>query len=68
MKPLHFLVSISQSEVSDSHEFSKTVFISNCHDLLCKLYQTLIISVFPYYAKILKSVLGVHNFIYIFEY
>lgn len=26
MKLLHFLVSVSQSEVSDSHEFSKTFY------------------------------------------
>lgn len=44
MKPLYFLVSNSQSELSDSHKFSKNVFISNHCDLLSKLYQTLIIS------------------------
>lgn len=68
MKLLYFLVSISQSELSDSLEFSKNILILYHHDLLSKFYQTLIISVFIYHVKIMKSVLGVHNFIYILEY
>lgn len=62
---LTFLVSVSQSEVADSHEFSKTVFISYHHDLLSKTLSHINHFCIIYYVKIMKSILGVESFIYV---